>query len=232
MMFLSKAKIVAAILTIGVSTVAHAAKEIELKFQLDAENMTRFTTWLGANTAFKGEVRQEETYLDNPAATFTAPSARGFNDALTSMRVRKTSEGTTWCLKKRTIDATGKTLSRNEFETTVGGADEALSILKALGFTREIRVFKTRKAYDYADDAGVAYEVVIDEVDDLGTFVEIELKNGSDDTAAGLKLIEQVIKSVGITQYTRFDRSYIHMQMNPDWKAHPEWKFAEEITVS
>lgn len=78
-----------------------------------------------------------------------------------------------------------------EKETEVTNAPQMHEIIELLGFEKVSRVEKTRQKSNYRD-----YEICIDEVTDLGTFIEVETF-GSDGEEIQTKLFE-FLKTLGV----------------------------------
>jgi len=200
-------------LTMVTQTMVHAVnREIEIKFKLTDVKLAEFKQWLAHHAAYEGRQEQAEVYVDNPKQTFFFMSPKGYKDALHALRVRRTDQGDWVCFKYSNIDASGKILSKSECESKVDDSKAMLELFEKLGYTDKIDVKKVRNIYRYKD-----IEIVIDDVEKLGTFLEVELKRTCANDAEGIAYLQQFLKSVGITSFTQFDRSYIHMHLNPGY---------------
>lgn len=182
-------------------------KEIEVKFQLDNSGMEFLKKWLEKNTDYEGEVLYTDYYLDNPDSTFFYMAFGGYKDILQFVRIRMSLEKNFICYKNRHITEEGKTLYCDEYETEVKDGDISLRIFNALGYTEQIILKKKRKTYKTKE-----FDIVIDDVDGLGIFVEVELKNHELD---GIAKIHKYLKEIGIKKIKQFDRGYICMKVNP-----------------
>lgn len=182
-------------------------KEIEIKFQLDTSNMDLLKNWLEKNTNYEGEVSYTDYYLDNPDSTFFYMAFGGYKDILQFIRVRMSSEKNFVCYKNRHITDDGKTLYCDEYETEVKDGNISLKIFNALGYTKQIILKKKRKTYTTK-----SFDIVIDNVDGLGIYVEVELKDHEMD---GISQIHKFLKDIGIKKIKQFDRGYICMKVNP-----------------
>jgi len=201
-------------LTLSIMSTQAVNKEIEIKFQLSETDTKTFTTWLTGHTKYVGEQTQKECYLNNPNDSFFAMSTKGFIDALSCLRIRETNHGTWMCVKKSNVDpVTKKILSKNEYETKIEDGATAIEGFVAIGFTEKIPVNKVRQIYTYGD-----FEIVMDVVENLGTFFEVELKDGSQDGQKGRARIKDFLKLTGLASIEEFERSYIHMIKNPGFK--------------
>lgn len=198
------------------STLLMAGKEIEVKIQLNQDELENFQEWLIKHTEYKGEEQHTEYYLDNPQRSFYFDDkAKGFRDALGSLRIRRTLKDDkfkdSYCYKYRHLDPeTGKTTHRDEHELVVENADTMLDIMTCLGYTERITIEKTRKLFATGD-----FEVCIDDVKNIGTFVEVELKKNDVEVKEGLALIYSFLKNHGLIKFKQYDRSYVHMITNP-----------------
>lgn len=189
-------------------------KEIEVKIQISDAQLVNVEQWLKQRGSFCGTVQHEEYYLDNPTSPLTFISPEGYKDARYYLRVRRSPEkGDSVCLKKWYGDAkTGKKTHCDEWEISVSDGKTALELLSQLGFTDATPIKKTRRIYCVDE-----FEVVIDTVEDLGVFIEIELKEFVDDVEAGLQRIYDAIKRMGITTCKKQERGYTSMVWNPHY---------------
>lgn len=65
----------------------------------------------------------------------------------------------------------GRLLRSEEFETGVSSPDVFVQILERLGMKHAVTVTKHRKYFDYG-----SFEIVLDRVEELGCFIEVEAK--------------------------------------------------------
>jgi adenylate cyclase class 2 len=135
--------------------------EVELKVRADHETVRQALTDAGANPL--GTIRQVDTYYDAPHRDFAAT-----DEALRVRREHRHGETTAkLTYKGPKIDSESK--SREEAETTVGDGETADAIVRGLGFEPAASVEKERHRYSFGEDT-----VTLDDVSDLGEFVEIE----------------------------------------------------------
>lgn len=162
--------------------------EVELKFPLaDPDRVLAELDELGAQPG--DAVVQTDRYFNHPS--------RDFGETDEAFRIRQTGETNRVTYKGAKVDSRSKT--RREIEIPFGessdDAERFAEMLRLLGF-REVRTVRKRRVpYELAwEDREV--EVSLDEVDDLGTFAEIETTadDGSRDAArdAILRLAERL----------------------------------------
>lgn len=143
--------------------------------------------------------------------TFFVTRRDGIIDCLKTLRVRFDVRGALVCFKKRHVGDDGHTLSRDEFETRVKKRDVGMvmTLFKKLGFEERFVVAKKRSKYDYK-----GFKIMVDEVEKLGKFVEIECWSTGDDVEVGMKRIYNLLKSIGYKRLIMCDRGYLQMLMN------------------
>ncbi len=197
-----------------VSTFCMSAKniEVELKFSLDELHQQRLEQWLQAHATCKGEVLQSEDYLTNPACAEWNYD-NGFKDTMKTFRIRRSSKGNFICHKYCHLGADNRVTHRDEYETKIEDAEIVLAVLKALVPDLEVtHIEKIRTTYVYEN-----FEIVLDDVKNVGTFVEIEMKSQVDDIEQAQQQLLDFMRFIGITHYIEYTRSYVHMLWNPGY---------------
>jgi adenylate cyclase class 2 len=175
--------------------------EVEMKFAVsDLATVERKLAALGATI---GEnTQQVDTYFNHPARDFAATDE--------ALRIRR--QGDAWRLtyKGPKLDATAKTRREIELPLTSDGcqAEQWREVLLALGFRVVADVKKTRRTM-HIPFAGRAIEAALDEVEGLGSFVELELIADEDDLEAAQAVIAKLAGELGLEQPER--RSYLEM---------------------
>ncbi|WP_254544370.1 class IV adenylate cyclase [Halomarina pelagica] len=144
--------------------------EVEVKLPADHERVRRRLDELGA--AHEATVEQRDTYYDAPHRSFSET-----DEALRIRRVRRDGEtDARVTYKGPLVDDASKT--REEVETGVEDVDAMARVLDRLGFDPVATVEKRREVY-----ALDGYTVVLDAVEGLGEFVEVERESAEIDAA-------------------------------------------------
>jgi predicted adenylyl cyclase CyaB len=198
------------------------AQELELKIQINSDQLTLLKNWLRKNTEYINSSSHKEYYLSNPKDPFLFENKDGLKDARSYMRVRFSDKGDSVCLKKFHDDPLrpGVYSHCDEYETGVEDGKELLDLFMELGYTDVTKVEKKRDKYNTKD-----FEIVIDEVKNLGQFVEVELNEEVEDTEKGRMKIYEFLRMVGIVKFKVMTRGYVSMLWNPDKD------FGEEVTL-
>lgn len=141
--------------------------EVELKFRLDdPERVREAVRELGGRPG--AAVRQVDTYFAHPVRDFAKTDE--------ALRIRVVGETGCVTYKGPLLDAATKSREETELWFAGGAADSErfAGVLERLGFTRVRPVVKKREPWSL-DWRGRAVEVAVDEVDGLGTFIELEM---------------------------------------------------------
>jgi adenylate cyclase, class 2 len=160
--------------------------EIELKFPLlNADTVADF---LNKNGKFKYENTQHDIYYNHPSRDFLKN-----NDNVTEwLRIRVSGNEAEINYKDwQPHDAKIKTHCI-EFETTVASFDQLNKLLNALGFAKMIEVKKSRRSWMFDD-----VEISIDNVDELGSYIELEYKGRIDNVDKAREHLYKTLKQLG-----------------------------------
>jgi adenylate cyclase class 2 len=154
--------------------------EVELKVKVPSlEPIRKRLREKGAKST--GRIHEHDIYYNAPHRDF------GVTDE--AVRVRYTNDHAVVTYKGAKIRKFGLK-AREELNTAVESGKVFETMLDRLGFTRTTEVDKWREIYQYADAA-----ICLDEVSELGTFVEIEIMISEENShaEAGIKRIAEEI---------------------------------------
>lgn len=175
--------------------------EVEQKFPLDdAVGVERRLVELGAQAT--DTVEQADQYFNHPA--------RDFAQTDEALRLRSVGEKNFITYKGPKLDATTKTRRELELPLPDGKASAPgfAELLTALGFCRVESVRKVRRQF-HISWQGKTVEAVIDDVADLGQFLELELSVGETEVEAAKSSIASLAGNLGLTRSER--RSYLEL---------------------
>tara|TARA_B100000315_G_C14578607_1_gene589243 strand:- start:92 stop:616 length:525 start_codon:yes stop_codon:yes gene_type:complete len=147
--------------------------EIEVKARAIHKEVKIRLDQLGAK--YLGVESQEDIYLDHPCKDFSSTDE--------AFRIRRTNKNCYLTYKGPKIDT--KTKTRVEKEIIIQDFDIAIEILKSVGF-KDIGVVKKRRQYYHLN----GFNVMLDKVEELGDFVEIEKKGRKYDPIEVLDLLK------------------------------------------
>ncbi|WP_135663050.1 class IV adenylate cyclase [Halorhabdus rudnickae] len=176
--------------------------EVEIKVRADHATVREALVDAGANPL--GTIRQVDTYYEAPHRDFAAT-----DEALRIRREHRHGETTVkLTYKGPKIDTESKT--REEAETTVGDGETADAILRGLGFEPAATVEKERHRYRLDE-----YTVTLDDVTDLGEFVEIETDVKSEDAVEDAReKLQSRLSNVGLDPAESIRTSYLGLLLD------------------
>lgn len=207
-------------------------KEIEIKAKID--NINKILSWLSSNAIFDRVVYQEDILYDYTPKSFILDKTNLKADEF--MRIRRTDQKDILTHKIIRRDSTGNFLYCDETETiiNINNYENIYNILSPFGisklsnneckdaitvgtimeknnFKELIRITKKRKEYHIKE-----FNIAVDEVSNLGDFIEIEsLQNVSDEALIHLiknKEIE-LLKDMQISLENIVEKGYLDLIM-------------------
>jgi len=173
--------------------------EVETKLKIDhVEHIEEQIKELKGE--YKGEKTEIDLYFDNPNIHILSGGC--------ALRVRDADGEYRLTYKGPKKD--DETTSRPEFEIGIESAVEMIKILDELGFYEIFKVKKLRKTYLLKD-----LIITLDNVEDLGEFIEVEGKASNDEEFKEKKdEIFKLLKKLGLSRKEISQRSYLEMLLN------------------
>ena len=177
--------------------------EVELKFRDPA--LSELRAHLAALSATPlPTLSQCDTYFAHPVRDFASTDE--------AFRIRQVGEENYITYKGPRIDATTKTRQELEIGFAAGAeaAAKLCTVWKILGFEPVATVRKQREPFEL--DLGEATaECVIDSVEGLGTFAELEIVTDEEGIEPAKATLFDVAARLGLTAETVEMRSYLHL---------------------
>jgi adenylate cyclase class 2 len=164
---------------------------------------------LGMVEALLRQVARSGPTLDEADHYFNAPD-RDFARTDEALRLRRIGPGNLVTYKGPKQDAQTKTRTEIEVPLADGDrvADAFARLLTCLGYRSVLVVRKRRQLY-YLDREGVGVEVCLDDVAQLGQFVELEIVTAAEKLDQSRAVLMQLAEELGLTGSER--RSYLEM---------------------
>lgn len=186
-----------------------STENLELEIKIQVSNKNHLLKWLKQNATFIKAVDQEDHYFEPPDQSFIFERTPGFKDATQWLRVRFTPKGDSINYKNCHNDTNGTFMYADEIETNLQDGHQMIAIFQALDFKETSVIKKHRETYAYGD-----YQFDLDEIENLGFFVEIEYQGKISDLKQGRAQINQFLQSIGIKDYQQVDTGYPQMFWN------------------
>lgn len=163
-------------------------REVEIKLRVnDLEALEKKLT--DAGLVISKEVTQHDVvYSQNDPSIFTK-----MREGLLVARIRREGDNTKVTLKRQRTHE----LDNDEYETKVEDGQVMHQILLTLGWKPEVEVKKTRKKGKLGE-----YEVCLDDVEGLGTFMELEkmTDDANSDAEVIRKELFEAVKPFGLSE--------------------------------
>jgi adenylate cyclase len=178
--------------------------EVELKLRADHDSLQEQLTEVGAERV--DNRRQVDTYYDAPH--------RSFAETDEALRIRREERADGEGITKLTykgplVETASKT--REEHETAVDDDDALQGVLAGLGFEPAATVEKRRVYYDFE-----GYTLVLDTVDGLGEFVEIEREVPEAEVEAARTEAVDRLEQLGLDPDDQIRTSYLGLLLAAD----------------
>ena len=157
--------------------------EVELKVKVQSLEPVR-RKLLEKGAVCSGRIHEHDLYYNAPHRDFSVTDE--------AVRVRYTNDHAVVTYKGAKIKKFGLK-AREELNTAVESGEVFETMLKRLGFTKTTEVNKWRENYRFSDAA-----ISLDEVDELGPFVEIEIM-AEDENSNAAVLIQRIAKEIGVS---------------------------------
>lgn len=167
-------------------------KEIEVKARVTNKEViiSRLSAW---ECVLSEPIEQHDTIYVNFDSDYTT-----YMPGTNFLRIRKTPTKTYFTLKQPQTNE----LDNIEKEVEISDAGTFAEALQLMGYHEVIRVHKVRRKTQYRD-----MEICLDEVDGLGTFIEIEMMSDEDAEYVQEKLFE-VLQLLGVSREDQVFQGY------------------------
>jgi adenylate cyclase class 2 len=169
--------------------------EIEAKIKIEDVPAIR-ERLAGLHAALVGQHHETNTFLDTPARTLLTADQ--------GLRLRRKTDLTTkaeeFILTFKGPRHPGPLKTREERELIVASDVDAIALLSALGYEQIFQFEKSREVWRLSD-----CEIALDEIPDLGQFIEIE--------GPGEAVIQKLIRELGLAGRPLIRESYVALLM-------------------
>ncbi len=170
-------------------------KEIEVKARLrDAGAVEKKLRELGCELS-DPKTQDDRAFVDDNYGPFDE-----FQPGKNILRIRKMKDKAVFTLKQPELNEQDAI----EYETEVSHPEELAEALKLMGYKEMAQVHKVRRSARYNN-----WEVNLDEVDGVGTFIEVECIATSDDSA---KVVQEelltFLEALGVSREDKETHGY------------------------
>lgn len=176
-------------------------KEVEIKLALDPSNFARVRQWLEMYAVKQGTKHQADTYYTRPDRDF-------MNEPYPFewLSIRRRGEKAFVNYKHFYPEHEALHLYGDEFETVIEDPEKLTRIFQALGMRELVTVEKTRTTY-LLDEA---FEIAVDDVRQLGQFIEIEALKDFGGIEATRQALQDVVHKLSLQGKAQDERGYVY----------------------
>jgi len=173
--------------------------EIEIKVQVEEETFEKFISYLAKNARFEKESYQTDEYFTPIHRDFLSPDY-----PFEWLSIRERNQKIILNYKHWYPENEEKSTHCDEYEVELSNYENMSKIFQSLNIKSLVKVIKERKVYNYNNE----FEVALDKVDELGYFVEIEVKKGFESIEIANKKLLEFAKQMGVDTSNRNYRGY------------------------
>jgi adenylate cyclase, class 2 len=119
------------------------------------------------------------------------------------LRIRIIDDAKVILTAKQSKDKAARNLIKLEHEVSVDSAEEARAMLIMMGYREAVHVRKSRQVATYGN-----YEICIDEIDDLGSFIEVEAMGDESRALEIQDKLWQFLHSLDISPRDKITKGY------------------------
>lgn len=170
--------------------------ETEIKIKVSREEFNKIETFMKSNAKFLNESKQIDTYYQPTYRKFLKDNKDMINEWL-RIGIRG---------NKKILNYKNwyNNMYCDEYEVEIDDENNLDKILKILGLEEIAIVNKLRKTYFYLNK----YEIALDYVENLGYFIEIEVKNYDDEAMLEYDKLLKLAKSLNLNLNNIDKRGY------------------------
>lgn len=142
-------------------------------------------------------VQDDTVYVENIGSTEMFMINKVF------LRIRVIDDTKVILTAKQSKDKAARNLIKREHEVEVSSAEEARAILTMMGYQPAVRVRKSRQTATYGN-----YEICVDEIEGLGSFVEVEAMGSESQALEVQDKLWQFLYSLDISPRDKITKGY------------------------
>lgn len=172
-------------------------QEVEIKIKLLKEEFETIKGKIQNIGQLLSSSLETDVYYNSPNRNFLTQK-----NPVEYLRVRHKNNSGKFTYKYAHMKSS-KLIKLDEYETKVNNPEQVNNILLALNFTKLICIDKYRETYSFMND----FEISLDNIKELGYFIEIEAKN---DTKIS---VEDIAKNLGLDPKTKDKEGYVILML-------------------
>lgn len=167
--------------------------EIELRAKIDNSRTLRDT--LDTQAKFVRESREDDLYLKHEKDL----------ERVLILRIRRSDKGSQLTFKSK---ARGHDTAWPDVDINLENPDDLEKILLSSGYVEVVRIIKSRATYLWED-----FEINIDEIQNLGSFVEIEGRGNEEERTNIEKSLLEIFEKLSVSSSQIVHKGYVPLML-------------------
>lgn len=177
-------------------------REIEIKLEITKNEYDKLLSYLLKNGSSHTKKEQNDIYFSPKYRPFFG---REINDECLRIRIMKDKNILSY--KKIFFGDSDEDIHLEEHESDVSDLEQVIKILNCLDIEKVLTLHKIRDSFIYQD----IFEISIDNVFDLGYFIEIEVKDSALSVSDANQKLKELTSSLGLSLSSRNLDGYANM---------------------
>lgn len=177
-------------------------REIEIKLEITEKDYEKYLSLLLENGSSHTKKEQNDIYFSPKYRPFFGGD---IDDEC--LRVRIMNDKYILSYKKIFFGNSDEDIHLEEHESEVSNLEQVIKILECLGIEKVLTLHKVRNSFIYQD----IFEISLDNVFDLGYFIEIEVKNNTLSVGDANQKLKELTSSLGLSFSSRNLDGYANM---------------------
>jgi predicted adenylyl cyclase CyaB len=173
--------------------------EIEIKVQIEESAFEKFRSFLLKNAKLKKESYQTDEYFTPVHRDFLSPDY-----PFEWLSIRERNKKVILNYKHWYPENEEKSTHCDEYEVELSSYENMNKIFQSLNIKSLVKVVKKREIYNYNDE----FEIALDKVEELGYFIEIEVKKEFESIEIANKRLLEFAGQIGVDTTNRNYRGY------------------------
>lgn len=178
--------------------------EIEIKTPVDKRAFGKIKQYLKANAKLVGVSREVDKYYNSPHRDFLK-----LKHPEEYLRIRIKDSGGAITYKRVYFNDKGWKTHADEYESCIDDTGQLEKIFSVLNFDNFLTIDKRREHYDFKD----MFEIDLDEVKELGCFVEIEAMKDFGGKETTYNEVANFAQKLGLNPKNQDNDGYVLMMM-------------------
>ena len=180
--------------------------EIEIEKRIEVNNKEKLLSWLSSHAKSLGKIYQKDVYFDPPHGSFIYKDSKGNKDANKWLRVRINDNKKDFVTFKKWHEEESYS---DEYNFSTKNGKRFIKLMKLINFKEICTVTKKRNKWEYKN-----FILDYDKVEELSTFLEVELKGETTPRKGKEKIINFIQNKLKLDNWKEINEGYPYLIWN------------------